>query len=93
MTFYTTFTTADGIKAAYIYQTKKQLIAADQSGTFKIMQEVQHNKTEAGIKAVKAHLQNNGFKVLRPVKADRYSGGDFLLPLPGKEFLQKRCYY
>lgn len=28
MTFYTTFTTADGIKAAYIYQTKRQLIAA-----------------------------------------------------------------
>lgn len=38
MTFYTTFTTADGIKAAYIYQTKRQLIAADQSGTFKAMQ-------------------------------------------------------
>ena len=32
MTFYTTFTTADGIKAAYIYQTKRQLIAADQIG-------------------------------------------------------------
>lgn len=68
MTFYTTFTTADGIKAAYIYQTKRQLIAADQSGTFKAMQEVKHNKAEAGIKAIKAHLQNNGYKVLRPVK-------------------------
>lgn len=67
MTFYTTFTTADGIKAAYIYQTKRQLIAADQSGTFKAMQEVKHNKAEAGIKAIKAHLQNNGYKVLRPV--------------------------
>lgn len=93
MTFYTTFTTPDGIKAAYIYNTKRQLIAADQSGTFKIMQAVSHNKAEAGIKAIKAHLENNGFKVLRPVKADQYSGGDFLLPLPGKEFMQKRCYY
>ena len=93
MTFYTTFTTADGIKAAYIYQTKRQLIAADQNGTFKAMQEVKHNKAEAGIKAIKAHLQNNGYKVLRPVKANQYSGGDFLLPLPGKEYLQKRCYY
>lgn len=71
MTFYTTFTTPDRIKAAYIYQTKRQLIAADQSGTFKAMQEVKHNKAEAGIKAIKAHLQNNGYKVLRPVKADR----------------------
>lgn len=43
MTFYTTFTTPDGIKAAYIYQTKRQLIAADQNGTFKAMQEVKHN--------------------------------------------------
>lgn len=93
MTFYTTFTTPDGIKAAYIYQTKRQLIAADQSEIFKIMQKVKHNKAEAGIKAVKAHLQNNGFKVLRPVKADQYSGCDFLLPMPGKEFMQKRCYY
>lgn len=93
MTFYTTFTTPDGIKAAYIYQTKRQLIAADQSGAFKTMKEISHNKAEAGIKAVKAYLQNNGYKVLRPVKADQYSGGDFLLPFPEKEYLQKRCYY
>ena len=93
MTFYTTFTTPDGIKAAYIYQTKRQLIAADQNGTFKAMQEVKHNKAEAGIKAVKEYLQKGGFKVLRPVKADQYSGCDFFLPLPGKEFFSKTCYY
>jgi len=93
MTFYTTFTTADGIKASYIYQTKRQLIAADQSGTFKAMQEVKHNKAEAGIKAIKAHLQNNGYKVLRPVKANQYSGGDFLLPFPGKEYFLKHSFF
>lgn len=31
MTFYTTFTTKGGTKAAYIYNSKKQLIAADRS--------------------------------------------------------------
>ncbi len=93
MTFYTTFTTVDGTKAAYIYQSKKQLIAADCSKAFKVMQDVSHNKADAGVKAVKEYLENNGFYVLRPVKADEYFGCDFLLPLPGKEFLQKRCYY
>ncbi len=93
MTFYTTFTTGAGIKAAYIYQTKRQLIAANRIGAFKSMQDITHNKANAGIKAVKEHLENNGFKVLRPVKADQYSGGDFLLPFPGMEYMQKRCYY
>ncbi len=93
MTFYTTFITGSGIKAAYIYQTKRQLIAADRSGAFKTMQAISHNKADAGVKAIEAHLKNNGYKVLRPVKADQYSGGDFLLPFPGMEYMQKRCYY
>ncbi len=93
MTFYTTFTTTDGAKAAYIYKSKKQLVAADRSNVFKVMKDVAHNKADVGIKPVKEHLERNGFNVLRPIKADQWSGCDFLLPLPGKEFIQKRCYY
>lgn len=93
MTFYTTFTTMEGIRAAYIYTSKKQLVAADRSGFFKHVSGTIHKKADAGIKDVRAHLEKGGYKVLRPKKADRYDGCDFLLPIPGKEYMLSRCYY
>lgn len=92
-TFYSTFSTQEGLKAAYIYKTKKQLIAADFWDVFKPMQEVEHFSTNAGINAVKAHLEKEGYKVLRPVAPAYDDGSDFWMPFPGKEYFCRPCCY
>ena len=87
------YTILPKMNAAIIYQSKKQLIAAN--GWVKQMDpDAKHYKTAGGKKAFLSEHDGSGIRVVQARKNDDiFRPWDFLIPMPGHEYLLKGfCY-